>query len=210
MMTGENARPAKSDDEAMKTLHKAMKKIEEDIENYKFNTAIAQMMILLNTGEPQDTEKNLEWKRAFIQLLHPFAPHMAEECWEMVAPEKRNILKVYFATGNNGKIKRAQSIFDALKSNITLEKVPEFIEVEETGATPLECAMQKIQAYKGKNYSVPVMAADTAVYFDNQDFDSTKVRRAALEEVGKTESEVSEQECAEIMVEFYRNKASQA
>lgn len=164
-------------------LHKTIKKIEEDIENYKFNTAIAQMMILLNTGEPQDSEKNIKWKRAFIQILHPFAPHMAEECWEMVAPEREEILKVYFATGNDGKIKRAQSILDTLKSKISLEKVPEFIEVEETGATPMECAMQKIQAYKGKDFSVPVMTADTAVYFSEQDFDPTKVRRAALEQL---------------------------
>ena len=49
MMTGKNPRPAKSDDEAIKTLHKTIKKVEIDIENYKFNTAIAQMMILLNT-----------------------------------------------------------------------------------------------------------------------------------------------------------------
>lgn len=69
----------------MKTLHKTIKKIEADIENYKFNTAIAQTMILLNAGEPQDVEKNLEWKKAFVQLLHPFAPHMAEECWQQIS-----------------------------------------------------------------------------------------------------------------------------
>ena len=142
----------------MKTLHKAIKKIQEDIENYKFNTAIAQMMILLNTGEPVDKQKNIEWKRTFIQLLHPFAPHMAEECWEIVAPEREEILKVYFATSNEGKIKRAQSIFDTLKSKISLEKIPELIEVEETGATPMECAIQKIEAYKNKDYKVPVLA----------------------------------------------------
>lgn len=132
MMTGENPRPAKSDEEAMKTLHKTIKKIEIDIENYKFNTAIAQMMILLNTGEPQDAEKNLEWKRVFVQVLHPFAPHMAEECWQMVAPERQEILKVYFATGNDGKIKRAQSVLDTLRSKISIEAIPEMIEVEET------------------------------------------------------------------------------
>jgi len=95
----------------MRTLHKTIKKIGEDIENYKFNTAIAQMMILLNTGEPADTEKNLEWKKAFIQLLHPFAPHMAEECWEKVTPKTQSYEKIYFATGNDGKIERANIAF---------------------------------------------------------------------------------------------------
>jgi leucyl-tRNA synthetase len=45
----DGSRDAKSDDEAMKVLHKTIKKAEEDIENYKFNTAIAQMMICINT-----------------------------------------------------------------------------------------------------------------------------------------------------------------
>jgi len=210
MMTGETPRPAKSDDDAMRVLHKTIKKVEIDIENYKFNTAIAQMMILLNTGEPQDTEKNLQWKRAFIQLLHPFAPHMAEECWELVAPERQDILKVYFATGNDGKITRAQSVLDNLKSKITLDKIPELIEVEETATTPLECALQKIEAYKNKGYKVPIMVADTSVYFEGQDFDPTKVRRTALESAGKKESELSKHEIAEIMIDFYKNKAKQA
>jgi len=207
MMSWENPRPAKSDEEAMKTLHKTIKKVEIDIENYKFNTAIAQMMILLNTGEPQDPEKNLEWKRAFTQLLHPFAPHMAEECWEKLAPQREKILKVYFATGNEGKVKRAQSVLDTLRSKISIEALPEMIDVEETGSTPLECAFQKLEVYKWKDYSIPVMAADTSIYFPDEDLNPTKVRRNALEAAGKSESEVSVEECAEIMIDFYQKIA---
>jgi leucyl-tRNA synthetase len=165
----------------MKMLHKAIKKIEQDIENYKFNTAFAQMMILLNTGEPVDADKNLEWKRAFIQLLHPFAPHMAEECWESVAPQRQEILKVYFATGNDGKVKRAQSVLDTLRSKITLEVIPELKNVEETGVTPLECVLQKIEAHKDAAYTIPVIAADTSVYFEGQDFNPTHLRRVAIQ-----------------------------
>lgn len=84
----------------------------------------------------------------FIRLLHPFAPHMAEECWEKIAPKREEILKVYFATGNDGKIKRAQSVLDTLRSKIQLQAIPELIEVEESGATPLECALQKIEVYR--------------------------------------------------------------
>jgi len=197
MMTGENPRPAKSDSDAMKTLHKTIKKIEEDIENYKFNTAIAQMMILLNTGEPVDEKKNIEWKRAFIQVLHPFAPHMAEECWEKLAPKRQEILKVYFATGNTAKITRAQSVLDTLRSKITLEVIPELIDVEETGSTPLECAMQKIEVYKDAWYSVPIITADTSIHFPDEDLDPTRVRRNALEAVWKDESELSIEEIAE-------------
>jgi len=150
LFTEDKERYADSDEVAMKALHKAIKKIGEDIENYKFNTALAQMMILLNVGEPKDTILQREWRQAFVRLLHPFAPHMTEEIWEKLAPEKEKILKVYFATGNDGKIERAQSIFDTFKAGMTLEKIPDLIEVEETQSTPLACALQKLEVYKNK------------------------------------------------------------
>ena len=90
-------------------------------------------------------------------------------------------LKIYYATGNEGKIKRAQSILDSMRCTLTLEKIPELIDVEENRKTPFECALQKLEVYKDKNYTIPVMTADTAVYFENQDFEPTKVRRAAIE-----------------------------
>lgn len=72
---------AKDDVEAMKILHKTIKKVGEDIENYRFNTAIAQMMICVNYGLPKDEKVALEWKQKFLTILHPFAPHIAEELW---------------------------------------------------------------------------------------------------------------------------------
>jgi len=212
MMSWENPRPAKSDDEAMKALHKTIKKVGIDIENYKFNTAIAQMMILLNTGEPQDAEKNVEWKRAFIQILHPFAPHMAEECWEMVAPEKQEVLKVYFATGNTSKIERAHKLLSKLNPDAVVEKYPEIIEIEETARTPLECALQKLEVYKWKDIDAPIAVADTAVYFESADFDfePTKVKRTALELAGKKESDLSIEEVAELMIAYYQERAREA
>ncbi len=72
---------AEDDSEAIKLLNKTIKKVEEDIENYKFNTAIASMMILVNYGRPTDEERSLEWKQKLAIILSPFAPHMAEELW---------------------------------------------------------------------------------------------------------------------------------
>jgi leucyl-tRNA synthetase len=76
---GENI--AKDDMKAMKLLHKTIKKVGEDIVGYKFNTAISALMILLNEGIPTDAEFASEWKEKFAILLHPFAPHMAEELY---------------------------------------------------------------------------------------------------------------------------------
>jgi leucyl-tRNA synthetase len=212
MMSWENPRLAKSDEEAMKTLHKTIKKIEADIENYKFNTAIAQMMILLNAGEPQDVEKNLEWKKAFVQLLHPFAPHMAEECWQQISSPVWGYEKVYFATGNTSKIERAQKLFSQLNSSAVIEKYSDIIDVEETAKTSLECALQKLEVYKEKDIDAPIAVADTSVHFENADFDfePTKVKRTALELAGKKESDLSVEEVAELMIAYYQERAKEA
>lgn len=85
---------AKDDMKAMKLLHKTIKKVGEDIVEYKFNTAISALMILLNEGVPADQENAKEWKTAFATILHPFAPHIAEELWEKLG----NTTSIYFAT----------------------------------------------------------------------------------------------------------------
>jgi len=72
----------KNNEYTMKLLHKTIKKVQEDIENYKFNTAIASLMILVNNGLPKDEKHQQEFKSVFCRLLHLFAPHLAEELWE--------------------------------------------------------------------------------------------------------------------------------
>lgn len=67
-------------DELKKALHKTIKKVSHDIETMGFNTAISQMMILVNEIYKQETRpKSL--LLTLSQLLMPFAPHMAEEIW---------------------------------------------------------------------------------------------------------------------------------
>ncbi len=82
LFTPEAKITSESDEFTMKLVHKTIKKIEEDIENYKFNTAIAQMMILVNNGLPKDVKLQREWRSVFVRILNPFAPHLAEELWE--------------------------------------------------------------------------------------------------------------------------------
>jgi leucyl-tRNA synthetase len=67
--------------EDLKILHKTIKKVTEDIEALRFNTAISQMMIFVNHFTKNETYP-LECLKPFIQLLAPFAPHLAEELWE--------------------------------------------------------------------------------------------------------------------------------
>ncbi len=68
------------------SFHKTIKKVSEDIENMKFNTAIAAMMALLNEIYEVGSITKGELK-TFVKLLDPFAPHVAEEVWEQLGGE---------------------------------------------------------------------------------------------------------------------------
>ncbi len=67
-------------------LHKTIKKVSSDIEDMKFNTAIASMMALLN--DIYDNGKiSEEYLATYLKLLCPFAPHLCEEMWESMGRE---------------------------------------------------------------------------------------------------------------------------
>ncbi len=70
----------------LKPLHKTIKKVTEDIEGMKFNTAIASMMSLLNEVYKVGSLSKEDYKTV-INLLNPFAPHITEELWEMLGFE---------------------------------------------------------------------------------------------------------------------------
>jgi len=76
------------DKNTIKLLNKTIKKVGEDIENYKFNTAISALMILVNNWLPNDLELQREWRKNLLILLNPFAPHLAEELWERMNKQK--------------------------------------------------------------------------------------------------------------------------
>lgn len=62
------------------SLHKTIKKVGEDINGFKFNTAISTLMILVNELEKSENIANRAYL-TLLQLLAPFAPHMTEELW---------------------------------------------------------------------------------------------------------------------------------
>ena len=68
----------KATDKELKTLHKTIKKVREDIENFSFNTSVAAFMICLNELGGCSKREILE---PLTVLLAPFAPHIAEELW---------------------------------------------------------------------------------------------------------------------------------
>ena len=89
-------------------LHQTIKKVTEDIDNFKFNTAIAQLMILLNEMEKQKPLFAVHCL-LFIKLLSPFAPHIAEELYQKL--KKPAFVLEGTSTGKQNS-KQFKSIFE--------------------------------------------------------------------------------------------------
>ncbi len=134
----------------LKSLHKTIKKIREDIENFSFNTSVAAFMICLNElGECH--------KRAIIEpltvLIAPFAPHIAEELWALagnegsvfdasypVCEEKYLVESSFeYPVMMNGKLRFKQS-YDL---SLTAKEIQEDILSKETAQKWLEGATPK-------------------------------------------------------------------
>ncbi len=76
--------------ELEKVYNYTVKKVTEDYENMYFNTAIAQMMIFINTAYKTDVLPK-KYAEGFVQLLNPIAPHITEELWAEVLGHTESI-----------------------------------------------------------------------------------------------------------------------
>jgi leucyl-tRNA synthetase len=153
-------------DTFQRTLHRTIKKLTEDYEALRFNTAISQMMIFVNEAYKMDTLP-IDGMKHFVQLLSPIAPHIAEELWERMG-ESTSITYAPWPTYDeswtidneveiviqvNGKIiERAMVAADAdeqtLQANaIELEKVQEAMQGKQ---------IRKVIAVKGKLVNIVV------------------------------------------------------
>jgi len=121
------------------SLHKTIKKVTEDIQNYKFNTAISAMMILLNELEHTPEMSKVAFD-IFLKLLAPFAPHMTEEIWSSL------------------KSPTSQKLRGLKQSSIHLEEWPKFDEskIKEENATIVVQINGKIRA----QFEVPISISE--------------------------------------------------
>lgn len=84
---GLNVTDVEPSKESLKTLHKTIKKVEEDIENFSFNTSVSTFMIAVNelTAQKCTSRAILE---PLIVLVSPYAPHIAEELWSKLGHDE--------------------------------------------------------------------------------------------------------------------------
>lgn len=90
--------------DSLRTLHKTIKKITEDLERYAFNTPVSAMMICVNElTEQKCTSRTI--LEPFTILLAPYAPHLAEELWQKVLGKEGSVTKATWPIFESGYIK---------------------------------------------------------------------------------------------------------
>ncbi|PIR40072.1 MAG: leucine--tRNA ligase [Candidatus Zambryskibacteria bacterium CG10_big_fil_rev_8_21_14_0_10_34_34] len=130
-------------------LHKTIKKVTEDIENYKFNTAISAMMIFLNELEHIPNVSKTVFD-TFLKLLAPFAPHITEEIWTNLR-HKTSIHLEKWPEYDESKIKEENTVI-AIQINGKVRGQLE-IKTEASEETVKERALKstEIQKWLGNN-----------------------------------------------------------
>lgn len=86
-----------------KVYNEVVKTVTEHIEDLKFNTAIAQLMIFVNAANKEESLYE-EYAKGFVQLLAPFAPHLAEELWQMLTHTGESISYVAWPSYDESKL----------------------------------------------------------------------------------------------------------
>ncbi len=82
---------AKPTAEQLKSLHACIKKVTEDLDGMRFNTAISSMMVFVNEAVNWEV-RPAECMRSFLVILQPFAPHLAEELYGMLSGQDKGVI----------------------------------------------------------------------------------------------------------------------
>ena len=137
------SKKAKPDTDLEIVLHKTIKKVTEDIENFSFNTAISSMMIFVNEMDRREfiAPKHFD---LFLKIVSPFAPHAASELWSILGnktllvleswpkadSKKMREIKTKIVVQINGKVRAQEMIPIGLKEHEVLSLVKTFPDVE--------------------------------------------------------------------------------
>jgi leucyl-tRNA synthetase len=145
-------------------LHSTIKKVGEDIENLRFNTAISQMMIFVN----EFTKVTMKPKKAvsdFILCLAPFAPHIAEELWQKLG-NKSSVVNQPFPQFNEVKTRKNQvemivQVVSKIRAKLLIEPGLTQDEVQ-----ALALADEKVQRHmEGKPIKKVIFVKDKIINF---------------------------------------------
>lgn len=96
--------------ESLKTLHKTIKKVEDDLERFSFNTNVSNLMICVNELTEQKCHSKEVLEQVVI-LLAPYAPHAAEELWEAIGNAAGTVSTASFPKFNPEMLVEANTVY---------------------------------------------------------------------------------------------------
>ena len=134
------------DEATLKILHKTMKKVTNDIEILSFNTAISALMVLTNHLQSSKNGIPKEAIEKLILMVSPFAPHLGEECWEMIGYEETLAYYPWVeydeALCVDDKVKIGVQINGKVRGQIEIEK-----DADQDAAVSEAMLVEKVKSY---------------------------------------------------------------
>ncbi len=126
-------------------VHQTIKKVSEDIESFKFNTAISQLMVLVNAMEKQK-ELSASNYQVLLKLLSPFAPHIAEELWHQLG-SKKSIFEEEWPEYNSKLAKEEKIILIIQINGRVRDKIEATADISEKEAKELTLNREKVKKW---------------------------------------------------------------
>ncbi len=129
-----------------KLLHKTIKKVSEDIETMKFNTAVSAMMEFTNNWQKDILEIKKEDFEDFLKIFSPFAPHLAEELWEKTGHKDSIFLEAW--PKYNPKLVKEEIITFIIQVNGKVrDKIEAEVDITEEKAKEIALSEEKIKKW---------------------------------------------------------------
>ena len=131
--------------EELKSLHKLIKKITADVEQFSFNTSVAAFMICINELQGFKTSSR-EVLQPLLILLAPFAPHMSEELWHALGEESSVVMATW------PECNEAYLVEDSVKYPVSFNGKTRFTLEFPTTATPAEIQEAVLKAEEAQKW----------------------------------------------------------
>ncbi|MDD4412871.1 MAG: leucine--tRNA ligase [Patescibacteria group bacterium] len=147
--------------ESVALLHKTIKKVTADIDDFKFNTAISALMILVNKLTEEEKIAVNDFA-ILLQLIAPFAPHFAEEMWEKIGYESSIFLSAWPEVDD--ELARDENIKIAIQINGKLRDEMEVnIDLPNNLVEELACDRDKIRVWLAGKEIVKVIVVPNRI-----------------------------------------------
>ena len=131
--------------EELKSLHKLIKKVTADVEQFSFNTSVAAFMICINELQSLKTASR-EVLQPLVILLAPFAPHVAEELWHALGEGSSVVMATW------PECNEAFLVEDSVKYPVSFNGKTRFTMEFPTAATPAEIQEAVLQAEEAQKW----------------------------------------------------------